>query len=175
MNSEKDKYLCEKYPKIFADRSKSIYQSCMGWGFEHGDGWFNIIDTLCQNIQHHIDSCNENNRKNAEYNLMIEDAKKGNWDAYNEYYKDFENKALKDAIHDTPRRVTDDVPPQVVARQVKEKYGGLCFYYCGGDEYIEGLVSMAESISYRICEKCGNPGSTNKDDGWISTLCESCR
>ena len=27
----------------------------MAWGFEHGDGWFNIIDTLCSVIQHHTD------------------------------------------------------------------------------------------------------------------------
>ena len=58
--------------------------------------------------------------------------------------------------------------------QVKEKYGGLRLYFSGGDEYVEGLVSMAEAISYTICEVCGNKGEPNKG-GWISTLCESCR
>lgn len=58
--------------------------------------------------------------------------------------------------------------------QVKEKYGGLRLYFSGGDEYVEGLVSMAEAISYTICEVCGNKGKPNKG-GWISTLCESCR
>ena len=58
--------------------------------------------------------------------------------------------------------------------QVKEKYGGLRLYFSGGDEYVEGLVSMAEAMSYKICEVCGNKGEPNKS-GWISTLCESCR
>lgn len=58
--------------------------------------------------------------------------------------------------------------------QVKEKYGGLRLYFSGGDEYVEGLVSMAEAISYTICEVCGNKGEPDKG-GWISTLCESCR
>lgn len=58
--------------------------------------------------------------------------------------------------------------------QVKEKYGGLRLYFSGGDEYVEGLVSMAEAISYKICEVCGNKGEPNKG-GWIVTLCESCR
>ena len=58
--------------------------------------------------------------------------------------------------------------------QVKEKYGGLRLYFSGGDEYVEGLVSMAEAMSYKICEVCGNKGQPNKG-GWISTLCESCR
>lgn len=58
--------------------------------------------------------------------------------------------------------------------QIKEKYGGLRLYFSGGDDYVEGLVSMAEAMSYKICEVCGNKGEPNKS-GWISTLCESCR
>ena len=58
--------------------------------------------------------------------------------------------------------------------QVKEKYGGLRLYFSGGDEYVEGLISMAEAFSYTVCEVCGNKGESNKG-GWISTLCESCR
>jgi len=36
---------------------------------------------------------------------------------------------------------------QVVADQVKEKYGTLRFYYHGGDEVVEGMVMMAESLT----------------------------
>jgi len=73
-------------------------------------------------------------------------------------------------------KLPPDAPifPQIEATQVKEKYGGLRFYvnYC--DDYIRGLISMAETLSYKTCEECGNPGKTN-DDGWIITLCEPCR
>lgn len=58
--------------------------------------------------------------------------------------------------------------------QIKEKYGGLRAYFSGGDDYVEGLVSMAEAMSYKICEVCGERGNPNKG-GWISTLCNSCR
>lgn len=60
---------------------------------------------------------------------------------------------------------------QVTVDQVKEKFGTLRFYYTGGDDYIDGLVSMAESMSSVICEECGNPGST-LGRGWLTTLCE---
>jgi hypothetical protein len=40
-----------------------------------------------------------------------------------------------------------DFVPQVVAQQVKEKFGTLRFYYTGGDQYIRGLVTMAEVMS----------------------------
>ena len=58
--------------------------------------------------------------------------------------------------------------------QVKEKYGGLRIYFSGGDDYVDGLISMAEEMSYKICERCGCPGSSNKQ-GWIMTLCDKCR
>lgn len=58
--------------------------------------------------------------------------------------------------------------------QIKEKYGGLRLYFSGGDDYVEGLVSMAEAISYYVCEICGNKGEANKG-GWISVRCEAHR
>lgn len=58
--------------------------------------------------------------------------------------------------------------------QIKEKYGGLRIYHYGGDEYVHGLVSMAEAMSYQICEICGEKGKPNKG-GWIKTLCNECR
>lgn len=58
--------------------------------------------------------------------------------------------------------------------QIKEKYGGLRIYHSGGDDYIDGVISMAEEYSYKICEVCGNKGEPNKQ-GWISTLCEAHR
>jgi hypothetical protein len=58
--------------------------------------------------------------------------------------------------------------------QVKEKWGRLCLYYSGGDEFVMGVLSMAEAMSSVTCEICAAPGKTN-DIGWLSTLCEGCR
>ena len=63
--------------------------------------------------------------------------------------------------------------PQVIVEQVKEKFGTLRFYYTGGDEYIAGLVSMAESMSGVTCEGCGNPGE-RRGGGWVHTYCKTC-
>lgn len=64
--------------------------------------------------------------------------------------------------------------PQVVAAQVKEKFGSLRFYYDGGDDYISGVVALAESLSGHLCEECGKPGKSG-GSGWISTLCDEHR
>ena len=56
MREELDKLLCEKYPKLFVNRHKSMQETCMCWGFSCGDGWFDLIDQLCANIQSYIDN-----------------------------------------------------------------------------------------------------------------------
>ena len=126
MKPELDRLLCERYPKMMVNRNKSMMETTMYWGFECGDGWFNIIDQLMGNIQHHID-----------------------W-----------------------RNRKGEVVAQVTVDQVKEKFGTLRFYYTGGDDYVRGLVSMAESMSGVICESCGNPGKST-GGGWIKTVCEA--
>lgn len=63
------------------------------------------------------------------------------------------------------------VVKQVVVEQIKEKFGGLRFYYQGGDETVAGMVRMAESWASRTCEDCGVPGKS-RSGGWIKTLCD---
>ena len=64
--------------------------------------------------------------------------------------------------------------PQVVATQVKEKYGGLRFYVGGANESQWGAIQFAEYISSYICEKCGSTTQVTQTKGWITTLCATC-
>ena len=179
MDQAKDKYLCETYPKLFVERHLPMTETCMCWGFEHGDGWFHIVDSLCGAIQNHIDSGLENHERAVAYNKALADAKAGDYMAFDEYWKGVGEKVLADAragvAGEEPRPVPD-APEQVVVKQVKEKYGTLRFYYEGGDDYVAGLVAMAEAMSGRTCEKCGAPGRNEPRRGrWWSTLCEKCK
>ena len=125
MSPELDKQLCKKYPLLFSQRNGSPKETAMCWGFDCGDGWYDLINFLCSHIQNHI-----------------------------VYGRGGER-------------------PHAVVMQVKEKFGELRFYVDGGDEYIIGLITMAESMSRRICEICGNKGK-KRNDGWITTRCDSC-
>lgn len=60
-------------------------------------------------------------------------------------------------------------------QQIKEKFGGLRFYYDAKDapEEFQTAVAKAEADSLTICEDCGAPGK-RLGDGWIRTLCEPC-
>ena len=132
MKSELQQRLYEKYPDIFRQKDLDKTVTAMCWGISCGDGWYDLIDTLCENIQNRMMNVNRNKPKKE--HLICE------------------------------------------AVQVKEKFGGLCFYTYGGDEYIDGLVSMAESMSYHICTECSKPSEKQDNNrGWIYTLCESCK
>jgi len=47
--------LYKKYSKLFNQRKLPMAQTCMCWGFECGDGWYSLIDTLCGLLQWDID------------------------------------------------------------------------------------------------------------------------
>ena len=58
MREELEKKLVEKYPKIFAQKDLPPNQSLMCFGIECGDGWFNLLDALCECIQSYVDEGN---------------------------------------------------------------------------------------------------------------------
>ena len=64
-----------------------------------------------------------------------------------------------------------EVVPQVVVEQIKEKFGGLRFYYQGGDDNVAGMVRMAEAWADVACEECGGIGK-RRGGGWVRTLCD---
>ena len=145
MRQELDKLLCEKYPKMMVNRNLPMTETCMCWGFDCGDGWYNILNQLMGNIQHHIDWKEKQRNWNTEWNKE----------------------------HPDEPRVIPESIPQVTLDQVKEKFGTLRFYYTGGDDIIDGMVRMAESMSGVTCEGCGNVGE-RKGGGWVHTYCEPC-
>jgi len=177
MKQELDKLLCDRYPKMMVNRNKDMKETCMCWGFECGDGWFNILDQLMGSIQHHIDWKEKQRRWSIEYNEMAAQCKAGNFDAFEEANKsltdeEYKNKKLAEIVAGDFRTVPDSIP-QVTLDQVKEKFGTLRFYYSGGDDYIDGMVSLAESLTGVTCESCGNVGE-RRGGGWVHTYCTPC-
>jgi hypothetical protein len=158
MRAELDKQLCEKYPKIFGNRNGSIKETCMAWGFECGDGWYDILNNMCFLIQQHIDDSVNHYDRIVKLNQEITEAKANNFEGWLDY-KIRELRGLP------------DICPQVTADQVKEKFGTLSFYFSGGDDFVDGVVWMAESMSAVTCEVCAKPGKLN-NGGWIRCLCE---
>jgi hypothetical protein len=148
MTPELEQHIREKYPLIFSQRCEMSIN----------DGWFDIIDILCGNIQNRIDNVIRQREYTIEWNKNVNDP-------------DFEWTA---AFVEREEREVPELVEQVVATQIKEKFGTLRFYYSGGNDYIRGLEAMAVSMSGVICEQCGSPGTSrsNKKQRWILVLCD---
>ena len=65
--------------------------------------------------------------------------------------------------------------------QVKEKFGGLRFYYTVQDYNDEnhlgmshGASRMAEEMSFSVCERCGDNAKHRNSKKWLKTLCDEC-
>lgn len=50
MSPELEQALVKKYPELFADYGVVPSQSPMAFGFECGDGWFDLLDVLCAQL-----------------------------------------------------------------------------------------------------------------------------
>lgn len=50
MSPELERQLVETFPTLFADHGAPPDRSPMAFGFECGDGWFDLIETLCAQL-----------------------------------------------------------------------------------------------------------------------------
>jgi hypothetical protein len=129
MSDEADKY--DAFEKKMSERFPKMFSAPYG-GICVSEGWWPILESLCSNIQSHI-----------------------NW-----------KKEQKEKYE------RGEGCEQVEINQIKEKFGGLRFYYTGGDDTISGMVRMAECWADSSCEVCGAVGK-RRSGGWIRTLCDT--
>jgi hypothetical protein len=84
---------------------------------------------------------------------------------------------------DEERKNTTQNPEQPLFNvlQIKEKFGGLRFYYVvntKNDELyhaVQKLIDDAEDASYNTCEITGKPGKLSKSGMYYHTFCEEVR
>jgi hypothetical protein len=131
MKKELELKLFEKYPTILRDYGGDKTQTCMHWGMECGDGWYDLLDSLLEKLDY----------------------------------------------------MSNHSGVQVIADQIKEKFGTLCFYYSTVAKtdlnlnvivckIIDDVISNAERQSAYICENTGKDGSLCNKGGWLKTLCK---
>ena len=144
MKVELDERLVSKYLSIFPRYGGDPRDTCLAFGIECGDGWFDLLDKLCGVIKHEVEFMN---------------------------------------------RIWPQLKFRCEAEQVKEKYGILRFYIHFYYEpnlpsedmervnasmaRIGGAITMAEAMSSKICETCGEK-STLSNDIFPKNECNAC-
>lgn len=124
MRKELQDKIFAAFPSLYCRKDLPMTETCMCWGIETGDGWFDLIYKLSQDIV--------------------------------------------------------NISKDVRAEQVKEKFGELRFYYSMNvtseiDDRIFNLIEDATNKSLTICEKCGSTDEVTQTQGWIVTLCKTCK
>lgn len=167
MNEEKyDAFvngLKEKHPHSF----NNVY--C---GISIGEGWYKIIQSLSANIDHHIKWKRKQRAQQLVMNRAILRGREAvlkrlaNGKNVTHWDEDRADEIIANGMIEPPAKVN-----WVEVHQIKEKFGGLRFYYDGGDDEVSGMVRMAEAWADSTCETCGDRGE-RRHGGWIRTLCD---
>jgi hypothetical protein len=156
MKPDLEEKLFAKYPAIFEGRTLGPKESLMCFGLAVGDGWYNIIDALCESLYRPVRIAE------AEYRHM-------RWRELNVGKGDLVTAVDVERARLAALAAQGEVPRAV---QVKEKFGSLHFYLTRTPTSEQQVaVEFAEAMSRCTCEICGSPGEILRDR-WHKALCE---
>jgi len=54
MRKDLDEQLCREFPNLYRNRNGSMRETCMCWGFDVGEGWFQLIYDLSKKLEAEI-------------------------------------------------------------------------------------------------------------------------
>jgi hypothetical protein len=156
MNKELTEKLFNDFPVIYRGRTLPLTQGLMGFGFEHDDGWYDILYSLSEKL--------EALAKKMEQNTLCV-----NCGQCKETHGHQEPRTSRFGVV-PPCETYEPALPIVV--QAKEKYGTLRFYAHYTTDEMEELISQAEKKSETTCETCGGEGVL-RGNGWLMTRCKN--
>ena len=192
--------LCRKYPNIFQLRNRTykpgelFYPIVMG--FDVGDGWRAIIETLCSTLDHiHkvygvICIAHQVKEKFAglrfyyttDIDPVVLIRKEAWWLNIFKWFYAYERIWWRIPFLDRLRFYYTPASVHIGVKYLRITDDG---YKLKHPEYeniseifgmIDGAVRMAEAMSYKTCEVCGTTEGVKVDNSyyWIVTLCPAC-
>jgi len=172
MNAQLDAQLVKDHPILFADRHADMHSTAMCWGFECGDGWYELLKEAADKLE---PLCR----------TEFEEAKK----LEKPWYRHVRSAVARTSRLPIPRLfetlfwLVNKMQPNIYnnpiayfggppcrATQVKEKYGTLRFYMSRQTTEMDPIIAKAERKSAKTCEVCGKPGKL-RGSGWLYTAC----
>lgn len=162
MNKELQSKLVTDYPDFFAGIGKSPAESCMAFGCECGDGWYDLIRRTCSMVSSVL--------RNPGYVELLPEHHVDRQVADKYVAPVFEFDQIKEKFGGLRLyySLTQPVDPQhdkFVQSAVDKRYE-----YIRG--YASGITAYSEYLSELVCEVCGQPGVLYTD-GWYSTRCDA--
>jgi hypothetical protein len=163
MKKELELQLVEKYPDFFREYGGDPRQTCLAFGIECGDGWYNLIDALCRDLTKLT-----KNGKKADIIVLQVKQKFAGLRFYFVY--EFKKKSIF-------RKIDSMLREFMFNKRLGKQYWKIVEarrkIWETTYEKVHDRVAKAEHESFKTCELCGNKGKT-VGSGWVKTLCEEC-
>jgi hypothetical protein len=162
MKEELEKLLVKTYPCLYRDYGGDMRQTCMHWGFACGDGWFDIINDLSRKINVLMITDNV---------YVVADQVKEKFGGLRFYcHIECENPSCYSKISKWCQTFMFN---RKLGRQYWKIINFRRKFWKSTKEKISDIIDEAESLSFKTCEICGNPGEL-RGGNWMSTLCNNC-
>lgn len=147
MNDELQIQLCKRHPSIFREVGGQPDETCMAWGIQCGDGWHDLIESLCTEIDAEVENTNRlyPHLKFAVVAAQVKE-KWGGLRFYVDYIYDHELVENADAMKKITSRIW----------------------------HIGGMILMVEILSKKTCEKCGCNCKPDTTGFFPRAICDDC-
>lgn len=149
MNKNNELRLATDFPRLYREWRQP--GSCMYWGFECGDGWYELLYKLSVDIEQ------------AARDAGLDPVSDG-WPMARQVKEKFGTLRYYIAVGTPDELNLGDAPAPAGVIEIRS-FAGI--------DSIRNLISEAEARSAAICYDCGLPGSL-KSDGWWRVTCPTC-
>jgi len=95
MREELQEQLKEKYPNVMKEWGGDPRKTCMAWGIECGDGWYDIIDELCAKLEPMGVVAAQVKEKFGGLRFYINPVEEGDWDTIHNAINEAEAKSYE--------------------------------------------------------------------------------
>ncbi len=194
MKEELQKKLFE-YP-MFVEHTKSCTETCMCWGIETDDGWYHLLNSMCQQllvlqekyrIKVIFDQVKEKlGTLRVYWHLEYEEGWTSEvknhagliseiWKLGRCFTRDPKGWRYHLRYAKWYRMVLDGNPNTEYSSCGWTHHGTMVPIERAVDREVGEVISAAEHYSSLICEHCGMTGAETNQSGWLVTLCPKCR
>lgn len=159
MKQELDDRLVSQFPILYKDRYGDMRNTAMCWGFSCGDGWYELL----WNLSNELTDLDKKDNVRA-------DQVKEKFGTLRFYYT-----ILNVPLFD---RFIWKLEWELFKRYLKSRAPRAWVkfrqkFYKTFSEKIDEIVYKYEAKSAKICERCGAPGKM-RDGGWLKVRCDRC-
>lgn len=135
MRKELDEQLCREFPNLYRNRGKSMQETCMCWGFDCDDGWFQIIYDLSKKLEAEILKLPEKQR--SFYGASQVKEKYGGLRFYVDSYTDEIGSLIREAEEKSEKTCEVCGAPGKIRSHHK-------WYYCSCEDHERGGLNEME-------------------------------